>query len=308
MTYPLAYPTAWLNPTDSTCKSRHLVQLVATTSSALMGDSMRAPLRAGRAAARRCRRRLSERDLAVLTSLRRFRYMTAPQIEELHFFGHATRLTAARTCRRVLERMTRVGLLWRLERRIGGIRAGSASFVYALAPLGQRIIDPNGEARLRYAEPSDEFLEHTLAIAQLAVDLHRLSRTTDDVDLIAVDPEPDCWRRLTVGLEGVRILKPDLSVSLRVGEFDYHWFVEVDLSTHSAATVVRKCRLYHSYWQNGVEQDRSGLFPRILFVTPSQRRASLIERSIWSARNLNLDLFALTTSDQALKWLVGAAS
>jgi len=234
--------------------------------------------------------------------------MTALQIEELHFFEHTTRLTAARTCRRVLERMTRVGLIWRLERRIGGIRAGSASFVYALAPFGQRIIDPDGEARLRYAEPSDVFLEHTLAIAQLAVDLHRLSRTTDDVDLIAVDPEPECWRRFTVGLEGVQILKPDLSVSLRVGEYDYHWFVEVDLSTHSAATVVRKCRLYHSYWQRGVEQDRSGLFPRILVVAPSQRRASLIERSIRNARNLNLDLFALTTSDDALKWLTGEAS
>jgi len=68
------------------------------------------------------------------------------------------------------------------------------------------------------------------------------------------------------------------------------------------------CRLYQIYWQRGVEQDRSGLFPRVLFVAPSQRRASLIERSMRSARNLNLDLFALTTSDDALKWLTGEAS
>lgn len=308
MTSPLAYPLAWPKLADSSWKSQHLVQTVATTCSALMEYPMRATPRAGRAVARRCRRRLSERDLALLGSVGKYRYMTALQIEELHFFGHASRITGARTCRRVLERMTQAGLLWRLERRIGGVRAGSASFVYALAPLGQRIIDPDGEMRVRYREPSEEFLEHTLAVAQLAVDLNTLARGSDDLGILALDAEPGCWRHFNVGFEGVQTLKPDLSVSLRVGEFEYRWFVEVDLSTHSGAAVVRKCRIYDRYWQTGIEQDRSGLFPRVLLVTPSLRRATLIERSISGAQHLNHDLFAVTTSNDALKWLAGEAS
>ena len=67
------------------------------------------------------------------------------------------------------------------------------------------------DAALRRREPSDEFLDHTLAIAQLAVDLHSVARA-GDIELIEVEPEPECWRRFTAGLEGVQILKPDLSV------------------------------------------------------------------------------------------------
>jgi len=268
---------------------------------------MRAPLRAGRAAAARCRRQLSDRELAVATSLNCYRYMSARQIEELHFFDHATPLTGARTCRRVLERLTRVSVLWRLERRVGGVRAGSASFVYALGPLGHRILRNGSGTRIRRREPSAEFLDHTLAVAQLAVNLHHLARD-GSIDLVDIEPEPACWRRFTAGLEGVQTLKPDLSVSLRASDYEYHWFVEIDLSTHSAAAVVRKCQLYNRYWSTGIEQDRSGLFPRVLFVTPNARRVGLLERAIGDARHLSAKLFAVTTTADAMECLTGAAS
>jgi hypothetical protein len=198
-------------------------------------------------------------------------------------------------------------VLWRLDRRIGGVRAGSVSFVYALGPLGYRVLRDKGGARIRRHEPSAEFLDHTLAVAQLAVDLHRLARS-GRIDLVDIEPEPDCWRKFTAGLEGVQILKPDLSVSLRATDYEYHWFVEIDLSTHSAAAVVRKCQLYNRYWSTGIEQDRSGLFPRVLFVTPNARRAGLLERAIGGARQLSAKLFAVTTTADAMECLTGAVS
>lgn len=275
---------------------------------ALMEYIMSAPLRAGRVAARRCRRHLSERELAVMASVSRYRYLSARQIEELHFFDHASPLTGARTCRRVLERLTDVGVLRRLERRIGGVRAGSASFVYALAPLGHRILDNGNGGRVRRREPSEEFLDHTLAIAELAVNLHRLARGDESVAIIRIEPEPGCWRRFTADLEGTQTLKPDLTVSLRAGDYEYLWFIEVDLATHSGAAVVRKCHLYHRYWSTGIEQDRSGIFPRVLFVTPGLRRAGLLKRSIASARHLNHELFTVTTIEDAGGCLTGAAT
>lgn len=268
---------------------------------------MRAPQRAGRAIVAQASQQLSERELAVLENVERFRYLSARQIEDLLFFDHASPLTGARTCRRVLRRLTKATALWRLDRRIGGVRAGSSSFVYGLAPLGYRVLHRDEGARVRRREPSLEFLDHTLAIAQIAVDLHCRART-DESEVLDIQTEPACWRKSTVGLEGVQVLKPDLYVALRSGEFDYHWFVEVDCSTHSAAAVVRKCWLYQRYWATGIEQDRSGLFPQMLLVAPTQRRAGLLQRDILAARGLNSELFVVTHVAGALEHLTGCVS
>lgn len=307
MTSPVAYPVALSSAPEFHLQNADVHPISGDDSCAPSCHPRRVRRRAGRVLTVQQRERLSERDVTVLASVGKYRYMTAVQIEELHFSGHTTRITGARTCRRVLSRLTDCGLLRRLDRRVGGVRAGSASFVYGLAPLGQRTVAPDSGSRIRYHEPSDEFLEHTLAIAQLAVNLYVLARS-GSADIVAIEPEPGCWRRFTGGLDGPQTLKPDLYVSLRSGDFDYQWFVEVDRATHSAAAVVRKCKLYHRYWQTGAEQERSGLFPRVLFIVPSKHRAGLIEHAIRRAHGLNRNLFAVTTNDDALQWLTGAKS
>jgi len=268
---------------------------------------MRGPHRAGQAVVRRTRQRLSDRELAVIESVEHFRYLSARQIEELLFHDHATPLTGARTCRKVLGRLTEASILWRLERRIGGVRAGSSSYVYAVAPFGHRILHDEGDARVHRHEPSAAFLDHTLAVAQVVVSLHAHSRA-NDLELIEVQTEPACWRRFTHGLEGTQTLKPDLYLSLRSGDFEYQWFVEVDLATHSIASVVRKCWVYHRYWATGIEQDRSGLFPQMLLIAPSEQRAHRVSQGITSARGLNTELFAVTDAVTALNHLVGCSS
>src|SRR5207302_5513936 len=104
----------------------------------------------GRRGLTQLRQRLSERDLAILRSVADHRFLTARQVEALHFADHATQLAAARVCRRVLARLIDQRLLARLQRRFGGVRAGSASFVYALGPVGGRLIEGK---RLRLIEP-----------------------------------------------------------------------------------------------------------------------------------------------------------
>lgn len=267
---------------------------------------MTASPRAGRSKAAHARHLISERELEVLRSVERFRFLSARQIEGLVFFEHASPLTAARICRRVLERLTRGGLLRRLERRIGGVNAGSASYVYRLGAVGYRVIHEES-MRGRLKEPSEESLDHTLEVAQLAVDLHCIGRG-EDVELIEAEPEPGCWRGLSLGLEGTQLLKPDLSVVLRSREYEYHWFVEIDRATHSAASVVRKCQLYQRYWNSGIEQDSSGLFPQVLFITPGTRRQLLLKQKIERAARLKAELFLVCTVDKALETLTGEAS
>ena len=49
-------------------------------------------------------------------------------------------------------------------------------------------------------------------------------------------------------------------------------------------------------------------FPRVLFVAPTERRAGMLERAIKTARHLNHELFAVTTTEDALDSLTGATS
>jgi Replication-relaxation len=264
---------------------------------------MRRPVRLGSRQLRRLRDELSERDLAVLHSVTSLRLLSARQIQELHFADHSTSLTAARVCRRVLERLTNDGLLVRLDRRVGGIRAGSASFVYCLGPAGDRVLR-DGQVRRRVREPSRTFLDHTLAVAQVVVDLTAAARR-GQVELLRVETEPACWRTVQATIAGDDQLKPDLFVALAANDYEYRWFVEVDRGTESLTALVRKCRLYDSYYRTGHEQHQHGVFPQVLWRVDSQRRLSQLTDALRRDRRLEPGLFVVVPAAEATKVLSG---
>lgn len=306
-TYPVAYPFALLSNGGSYLQNDAFAARSGDDSMSLVRDSPRDHRRGRRATARYICAHLSEREIAVLRDVERFRFLTAVQVERLHFFDHASTITAARICRRVLSRLTKNKLLWRLDRRVGGLRAGSSSYVYGLAPLGYRALHPNEGKRLRRGDPSTVFIDHTLAVAQIAVDLQGIVRD-GAIEALGIETEPLCWRRFGSGLEGGMVLKPDLYVALSTDEFDYRWFIEVDLATHSPTSAVRKCMLYQRYWASGNEQANNGLFPQVLLIAPTQRRADRLEHALDAAHTLKRELFAVTTTEKALARLCGGAS
>lgn len=248
------------------------------------------------------REQLSERDLGVVGSVDQFRLLSARQIEALHFSASASALTAARSCRRVLERLTRDRLLVRLSRRIGGVRAGSASFIYALGPAGHRIL--HDDTTRRWREPSETFVVHTLAVAQLIVDLTVVARA-GVTDLVGYETEPSCWRTFSNGLSGPATLKPDLFVTTADSTSELCWFVEIDLGTESSGAIRRKCQTYHDYWASGHEQHRHSVFPKVLWIADTERRAGLINRAITGARVLHQPLFAVIATAGATDVLAG---
>lgn len=258
-----------------------------------------APLRIGRQDLFSLRQRLSDRDLQLLQYTGALRLLAARQIQSLLFPDeqHATPRTAARCCRRVLERLSQQQLLARLERRIGGARAGSASHIYALTSLGQRVLDLDGPRR-RLWEPSGFFVDHTLAVAEFVVRLVAASRA-GAFELVEWQSEPECWRDVTT-LGGRLVLRPDLFVTVAVGEYELRWFVEVDRGSEHLPTLLRKCRLYHTYYKNGTEQRDSGVFPRVLWITVDQRRAQKLKELIAADGRLRTELFRVTTEPEAL--------
>ncbi len=254
------------------------------------------------------RHNLSPRDLAILRSISAHRFLTTKHVRALHFSDHASELSATRSSNRVLRRLSRDNLIAALDRRVGGVRAGSAGYVWRVTAAAYRLLqteDDDGISR-RYREPSQRLLAHTLAIADARVALDQAA-AGDTLELVTVQVEPGSWRRfLGIGGES-RLLRPDLAVVTAQGEYEDHWFIEVDLGTEHPPTVVRKCRLYEDYRRSGNEQDAHGLFPRVLWVVPNQKRVDKLTSAIADAK-LDPDLFRVVTTEQLIPAVIGGAA
>lgn len=259
----------------------------------------------GRRGLERLRSELSGRDHAIIRQVADLRLMCARQIERVHFAAeeHHSANSAARCCRRVLERLVRDRLLIRLERRIGGVRAGSASFVYAIGPVGQRVLDRH-EPRSRFREPSTTFALHTLAISQLVTDLTVRSRR-GQLDILQLQPEPACWRSATTGLGVQTVLRSDLFVAIGVGDYEHRWFIEMDLGTEHLPTLLRKALAYETYYRSGAEQAAHDVFPRVLWIMHTADRAERLAAAIQRDSRQTSALFTITTNDKAINELTG---
>ena len=269
---------------------------------------MRARQRISEARVAQLQEQLGQRERAVIETLDNVRLATASQLERLHF-TQGMPLANARQCRRTLKRLSELRVLARLDRRVGGVRSGSAGYIYALDVAGQRLASASGPAggiRVRRPwTPGAPFVRHGLAVTELYCRLREAERA-GKLDLLEFWAEPLCWRRFT-GVGGGRVvLKPDAFVRLGLGEYEHASFIEVDRATQSGPTVANKLTVYRRYWQTGREQERFGVFPRVVILAPSEvRREALVEvcgkqpADAWA-------LFRVAHYDAALDVLAGA--
>jgi Replication-relaxation len=245
---------------------------------------------------------LSDRDLGVIRQVAELRLMSARQIQAIHFptSDHDNESAATHARQRVLARLTHDRLLIRLDRQIGGVRAGSAGFVFALGPIGQRVLAIDGPRRRSY-EPTLRFVDHMLAVSQLVVDVQAAARA-GRLDILDIQAEPACWRDFA-GIGGRRLLRPDAFMVLGTQEYELRWFIEVDRSSESLPVIVRKCRLYADYYQSGKEQASSGVFPRVCWIVPDEARADRLRKAIARDRKLPGRLFVVVPAASALDTL-----
>ena len=219
------------------------------------------------------------RDLDVLSDIGIRRYMTSGQICRLRFGTAGTPGSAQRIANRVINRLKGHGLVISLNRRIGGKRGGSGDNIWALTPAGFRLLhlDEENQPRKRNFEPSQRLMEHTLAIVELDIQL----RSMEGVAITEAQFEPACWRKYDE-----RRLKPDYYAATAVGRFEDHWFFEIDLATETPYKVVDKCKQYQDYYYSNEELRRIGIFPRVVWVTPDEKRRETIRRHIREDRAL----------------------
>lgn len=227
---------------------------------------------------------LSDRDAAVLESLSTLRLATSDHLERLHF-REGSPATQGRRCRKVMARLVDQRLVVRLERRIGGVRAGSAGFVYRLAPKGRQVLELLADGQpgpvRRRPEPSRHLADHTLASTEIYARLVEATRA-GHLELIRYEPEPTCWRTYLGGGGQRIVLRPDgLVVTAEPGgQTEHWWFLEVDLGTEAPVTIRGKVAAYLTYATTGQEQGAHGVFPRVAFLTTSAHRATALARAV----------------------------
>lgn len=223
-------------------------------------------------------RQLAPRDREIVKTLDRLRVATTGQLARLHF-DELTPRSAARQAPQALKRLADRRIATRLERQIGGLRAGSKATVWSLDLAGQRLASVCGPAGGRTCRrpwtPSLSFLAHRLAVSECYVVLVERCRA-GQTELLDFDAEPYCWRRYAAPHGALATLKPDAFVRLGTGDFERGAFVEVDRATEASSTLTRKLTAYRHFWESGREQERRGYFPEVVVSVPTEARKAVM--------------------------------
>jgi hypothetical protein len=251
---------------------------------------------------------LTARDLDVLARVSALRFVSGAQLTRLCFADLGDAAARARAARRALLRLTRLGVLERLPRPIGGVRAGSAGFVYRLGYVGLRLairrrLLPERRWRRSFA-PGMLFVRHALAVAELHTLLVENDRSRS-IELLELSAEPSCWRNYD-GLGGQRLtLKPDTYARLGAADYEDSFFIEVDRGTEGSRALTIKLEQYVAYFATGREQAEHGVFPRVVWLAPSDERVSVVEGCIFGFDRSSRELFQTAPFEFAVDAMLG---
>ncbi|MER6284456.1 replication-relaxation family protein [Streptomyces sviceus] len=207
-----------------------------------------------------------------MATLRRVRLASGDHLERLHFAGLAPRSRPV-VRRRVLARLTDWHVLTTFERRIGGVRAGSAGLVFALDKTGHLLMNQAGSYRTPPL-PTERFWRHLLDVTELYVQLVELT-AAGELRLLSYTTEPACWWRDSYGV----LLKPDAHAVVEAPSVIDDWWIEVDRATESLPTLRRKLNAYVDFARTG-QQGPGGVVPRVLVTVPTLERRAAVQKLI----------------------------
>lgn len=222
---------------------------------------------------------LTARSTTPLPHLAKVRVLTGAHLDRLLARPDTTPETTARERRRIMTRLHNLGLVTTLQRRIGGVRAGSTGHIYTLTPAGHHYLaalsdQPCPPHVKKPATPGTLFLAHTLALSDIYVQLIQASHS-HDVTLSTFTTEPACWQPTGHG----DYLKPDAYCVLSTTTHQDCWWLEIDQATESLPRIRTKSSAYLDYLtHNGLGPD--DVPPRVLFTTPDTPRTDAIEKVI----------------------------
>lgn len=242
--------------------------------------------------------RMTPRRWCLLETVAKLRLVSGGQLAR-HCYSECSSAAASRGARRDLEWLFDRGVLHRLERRIGGTRAGSSGHLYALGAVGIRLLDlRHGEGvtrgRSRY-EPTVGFVDHALAVSEIFVGLHEYLRDRwlgEPSATLDFSVERHAWRSYLDKLGMPATLKPDAEARIVRDDVEDRVWLEVDHATERRAVVRNKCAAVIAYKNTGQEA-AEGIFPITAWLTTSEERAAVIREVIDEFSFLDRQLFVV---------------
>lgn len=176
----------------------------------------------------------------------------------------------------MLNRLVTWRVLTTLDRRVGGVRAGSDGLIYTLDTAGTWLIrldaaHTSSTPPRRPRQPATAFTSHILAVTELYVRLVEHSRI-QPFEVTEFDAEPACWWPDSFGGH----LKPDAYTLLSTHGYDDAWWIEVDQATETLPRLRKKLQSYLDFThQGGIGP--GGVTPRVLITTPTAKRCTAIK-------------------------------
>jgi len=245
---------------------------------------------------------LTSRDRMILKLLKKTRSLFTYHIRRVCFTDSANKHAATRSTNRNLKKLRDLGLIDVLtNRRIGGIRSGSSSYIWYLTEQGNRLLDldkkykDDAPKRTRFSEPADSTLSHQMAVNETYVQLTEIANEVEGFKIKEVLFEPNNWQYFEFNGKK-EILKPDLSIVVSHHGFEYRFNIEMDLGSESVDYIINKCARYLKYLKTGIEQKRHGVFPIVLFIVKDEKRRGKLETSIKTRFKKQSNIFLFITA------------
>jgi hypothetical protein len=248
---------------------------------------------------------LPNRYTLPLLHLSRARVLSGHQLDRLLRQPDTAQRTAERARQRALARLDQLGLVATLDRRIGGVRAGSAGYVHVLTPAGHKLAailtDQRPPGRIRHSRaPGPMFVHHALDIAEIYVQLTEASRD-GGFNVATFVTEPATRWPTGTGT----YLRPDAYTALATPTYRDVWWLEIDRDTESAPRLRDKLRDYLDHATYG-GTGPDGALPRVLVTAPTPKRCAVISDLITGLPPPSADLFAVCQHTAAANHLITA--
>ena len=213
---------------------------------------------------------LTEKDLTIIYITILLRSVSMDQIYRLLYLPNNM---TQRACQIRVQILIEKKLLSKLERRIGGYARGSAITVMSPGPLTSRYI--NAKHRYFLTATGGHLITHSLTIAEIFTQILEAD-INKRFKLIRIQTEPACWREYRFFNHPADKLKPDLYVVIKHENITYKWFIEIDCGTHGKTKLQEKAWYYEKYFLDCLEQRKTGILPKTLWITLDPDRAKYV--------------------------------
>jgi len=219
---------------------------------------------------------LTDRDMAIVAAVAKYRLLSRSQIQRLFGFGAITRVNFR------LQKLFHNGYL---RRHYLPMLKGSSQAIYTLDTAGGPVAAERlGKEAKDFWRPKTTlhplFLVHQLTVNDVRIAFKLSARAHDDHQLLQWLPEEECYDRFFFGGHW-RSLTPDAFLRYRVGQQILSAFIEVDRGTMPNRRFRDKVERYFAY---DVSRRYTELYKgqrfRVLVVAPSIARLTNLKATV----------------------------